>query len=221
MQNEGNSKIYIDSRYKPSDYVSNSNLTSEIREGIGLLDNTICYIDDFSTPHIWYTIEYYNNITYIETINQDYTLITLPIGNYTAAILITTIESLLQTRFPEHGFYCKFNNNVGRFKITNSSNSNLRIMTDEMAIPKQGSDSTWYGNLGDVISQPDYTNLRSINEVLRKSINVLASTSYESCFLDILNVRYNIYTYIYIYIYQFSKFGTLRQFRGTRRKHDY
>ena len=69
---------------------------------------------------------------YVETVNQYYTLITLPIGNYTAAILITTIESLLQTVFPNYGFSCLYNHNVGTINI--ASNSNFIIMTDEMVL---------------------------------------------------------------------------------------
>ena len=49
-------EIYIDSRYKTYDSVSNSNCKFEIREGIDLPDNRICYIDDVSIPHTWYTI---------------------------------------------------------------------------------------------------------------------------------------------------------------------
>ena len=34
-------KVYIDSRYKTSDSVSNSGLKSEIKEGLDLPDNTV------------------------------------------------------------------------------------------------------------------------------------------------------------------------------------
>ena len=45
-----------------------------------------------------------------------------------------------------------------------------------------------------MISQPDFKHLRSISEVLINSIQIPESTSYESVFLDILNVH-NIYTH--------------------------
>ena len=38
--------IYIDSLYKTSDSVSNSDFKFEIKEGVDLPGNTICYIDD-------------------------------------------------------------------------------------------------------------------------------------------------------------------------------
>ena len=119
-------KMYIDSRYKTSGFISNSDFKFGIKEGLDLSDHTVCYIVDISIPHTWYTIETYNNQLYIETTNNSITnatIITLPNGNYTASSLAITVTLLLQTRFPEIGFSCNYNNNVGTIKITNSSDS--------------------------------------------------------------------------------------------------
>ena len=119
-------KVYVDSLYKISDSISNSGFEWEIKEGLDLSYNTVCYIDGISIPHTWYTIEAYNHQLYIETTNNsitDSTAITLPNGNYTASSLAITLTLLLQTRFPEIGFSCNYNNNVGTIKITNSSDS--------------------------------------------------------------------------------------------------
>ena len=126
-------KIYIGSGYKPFDPVPNSDFKYEINESIGIADNTICYIDDISILHTWYTIDDYNNQLYIETTNSDMTLsawtLIIPMGNYTAPGLATALSSFLQTRFPEYGFSCIYNDNVGTI-ITNSIDSSFRIMTD-------------------------------------------------------------------------------------------
>ena len=37
----------------------------ELKEALGLPDNTVCYIDDLSIPHTWRTIESHNNKFYI------------------------------------------------------------------------------------------------------------------------------------------------------------
>ena len=95
-------KVYVDSRYKTSDSIDNSDFKFEIKEGLDLSDNTVCYIDDISIPHTWYTIETYNNQLYIETTNNSITnatIITLPNGNYTASSLAITLSLILQTRF--------------------------------------------------------------------------------------------------------------------------
>ena len=54
-------KAYIDPRYKTSDSISNSDFKFEIKEALDLPGNTVCYIDDISIPHTWYTIENYDN----------------------------------------------------------------------------------------------------------------------------------------------------------------
>ena len=190
--------IYIESRYKPFDSVSNSGFKHEINESIDIAENTICYIDEMSIPHTWYTIEDYNDQVYIETTNSDLTLsvsiITTPMGNYTASGLATALSSSLQTRFPEYGFSCGYNHNVGTINITNSIDSSFRIMTNAFAVSLQGSILGWYGNMGEEIGQPNYNNLRSIDEVLRNSIHLDAESFYESGFIDLLNVH-NMYTH--------------------------
>ena len=60
-----NKKVYVDSRYKTSGSVSNSDFKFEINEALDLPDNTYCYIDDICIPHTWYTIEDFNNTLYI------------------------------------------------------------------------------------------------------------------------------------------------------------
>ena len=111
-----------------------------MKEALGSRDNAVCYIDDISIPHTWYTIEHYNNQLYIETTNDSIangSIITLPNGNYTASSLATTLTLSLQARFPEIGFSCNYNNNVGTINIINSSNSQFRMLTDETVVSLQ------------------------------------------------------------------------------------
>ena len=49
-------KVCIDSRHKTNDSVSNSDFKFELKESLDLPDDTVCYIDDISTPRTWYTI---------------------------------------------------------------------------------------------------------------------------------------------------------------------
>ena len=64
-------KVYIDNKYKTNDGVSNSDSKFEIKEALDLPDNTVCYFDDISIPHTWYTVEEYNNQLYIDSTNPD------------------------------------------------------------------------------------------------------------------------------------------------------
>ena len=60
-------KVYVDSRYKTSSSISNSAFNFELNETFDLPDNTVCYIDDISIPHSWWSIENSNNKLYVET----------------------------------------------------------------------------------------------------------------------------------------------------------
>ena len=103
----------------------------------------------------------------------------------------------LQTRFPEISFSCNYNNNVGTIKITNFSNSQFRILTDETVVSLQN--NNWYGDDGEHhVHSLNINNLRSINEVFKNSVQAPSATSYESGFIDLLNVH-NICIYIYIH----------------------
>ena len=149
------------------------------------------YIDDISIPHTWYTIEYYNNQLYIEATKPDLTLsasiLTVASGNYTASSLATTLNTILQIRFPNDNCSCVYNIGVGT--ITISSTLGFRIMTDEFVKPLQGNTGGWYGNDNEEIGHPDYNNLRYINEVLRYSTIALSNTSFETGFIDLRNVH--------------------------------
>ena len=187
--------IYIYSRYKTSDSVSSSDFEVEVKEAFDLFDNIVCYIDNISIPHTWYTIEDYNNKLYIEGTNADLTLsasiLIIASGSYTASSLTVTLNTLLQTRFPNDNFSCVYNSSVGT--ITISSTMSFRIMTDDMVKSLQGNIAGWYGNnKGEEIGRPDYNNLRSINEVIRCYNQAYPNTSFETSFIDLLNVH-NIY----------------------------
>ena len=123
-------------------------------------------------------------------------IIILPNGNYTASSLAATLALSLQARFSEIGFSCNYNTNVGTIKITNSSNSQFRVLTDETVVSLQG--VNWYGDGGDHhLHSLNINNFRSINEALRNSVQSPSETSYESGFIDLLSVH-KLYIYIFI-----------------------
>ena len=64
-------------------------------------------------------------------------------------------------------------------------------MTDDFVKTLQGI-SSWHGNENEAIGHPGYDNLRSTNEVFRYSTQTSPDTSFETGFVDLLNVH-NIY----------------------------
>ena len=186
-------KVYTDSRYKTDDSVSNSGFKFEITEALDLPYNTVCYIDDISVPRTWYIVEEYNDQLYIDSTNSDLTLKAyisiVPYGNYTASSLATMLNNLLQTRFPNDNFSCVYNVSVG--PITILPTMDFRIMTGDFVKTLQ-SIATWHGNGDEPTGHPDNYDLRYINEVLRCSTQTSPDTSFETGFIDLLNVH-NIY----------------------------
>ena len=49
-------KIYIDTKYKTHDSISNSHFKVTLPQTVQLPDNTVFYVDDICIPHSWYNI---------------------------------------------------------------------------------------------------------------------------------------------------------------------
>ena len=193
--------IYI-YRYKNDDSVRNSDFEFELNEALDLPDNTVCYIDDISIPHSWYSIEDFNNKLYIQRtyggMRIDGTIITIPIGNYNASRLASTIRSLVQTKhrdpnYPDDDMTCTYENSRGT--ITFGATFEFQILFDLKAIAlttDYGNSFVWVDNSNEM-AHIDMTDLRSINELIRHySTEKNFGTTCESVFIDVLNVH-NIY----------------------------
>ena len=94
-------KIYIDSKFKRHDSVSNSNFKIELPYTLKMGDNTVFYVDDVCVPHTWHTVEEgVNDKIYIRTIlngaNTDYSL-ALTAQNYNGVQLRAELETKIQT----------------------------------------------------------------------------------------------------------------------------
>jgi len=192
-------KVYIDSRYKTNDSVSNSDFKFELKEALDLPDNTVCYIDDICIPHTWYTIEDYNNKLYVENTYPDFSLsasvLSLPEGNYNATNLAATLQATLQHSFPNENYSCVYNTTRGSITIT--SDRSFRIYTDQQVIDINNtllgdpSFPGWVDN-NNQLTTVDVNDLRSMNEIIRHSSPIVPESTFETGFIDLLNVH-NIY----------------------------
>ena len=133
-------KVYIDSRYKTNDSVSNSDFKFELKEGLDLPDNTVCWIDDISIPHTWYTIgENLNNTLYIVTTQMDPGVtptwyhplaLEIPAGNYTGSSLAAALQTELNIAEPDHQFICVYNPASGSIAIRSDHMLLFSILSD-------------------------------------------------------------------------------------------
>ena len=207
-------KVYIDSRFRTNDSVSNSDFKFELIEALVLGDNTVCYVDDISIPHTWRTIETYNNKFYIilrtTVVNADTTetynwlpyVITIPEGNYDGYRLASALQELLNSIEINFIFEVKYNTATGSIKIEETTQKGSR---NAFTVPSDYNIKDWFynhpeyswKNIDNVFVYPDNNNLQSINGVLRNTeiIPLILSSmydTYESGFIDLLNIH-NIY----------------------------
>ena len=190
-------KIYVDSRFKTNDSVSNSDFKYELKEQIELPDNTVCYVDDISIPHSWYSVEDYNNKLYILSINDDSTInktkITIPNGNYTGVSIASAIQSLLYKRFPNDDDRVYYESSRGILIF--ESLRYFTILTDDEVMDLsyfQEPFAVWNDVNNEQTSAPELGNAESINEILRNTVPKPTSTKFETEFLDLINTH-NIY----------------------------
>ena len=190
-------KIYVDSRFKTNDSVSNSDFKYELKEQIELPDNTVCYVDDISIPHSWYSVEDYNNKLYIGNFNDDLTLnktkLTIPNGNYTGVSLASAIQSLLYKRFPNDDDRVYYESSRGILIF--ESLREFTIFTDDEVMELtyiQPPFAVWNDVNNEQTSAPELGNAESINEILRNTVPKPTSKKFETEFLDLINTH-NIY----------------------------
>jgi hypothetical protein len=192
------SKIYISTKYKTNDSISNSNFKFELPQTITLPSNTTFTIDDVCIPHSWYNVERnFNSKLYLTIFNltpgsQHSIIINIPQGNYSGTTLATKIQELLDANVVggvTNGIFTvaySFIEHV--ITINATSPHNFQILTDVNI----ANEIYTYDNP----SEYDPGNIASINNVLRNDSTIsgiyLFSQTWRSQFLDFLTID-NIY----------------------------
>ncbi len=122
-------------------------------------------------------------------------MLSLPEGNYNATNLAATLQSTLQHSFPNGNYSCVYNTTRGSITIT--SDRSFRIYTDQEVIDIHNnlsgnpSFSGWVDN-NNQLTTVDVNDLRSMNEIIRHSIPIEPESTFETGFIDLLNVH-NLY----------------------------
>ena len=175
-------KVYVDSRFKTRSSSSNTDFKFTINQSIDLPDNCYCYIDDVQIPHTWYSVEDFNNKLYFQQDNAGIVtnkILTLSIQNHTGTSLASNLQSLLNTEFGGGSYVVAYNTNKGTITITSQEAQRMfQIFTEEeMHSNMPGWDI------------PYEENLKSANEIFRLSSTMGSVNSYETGFLDLLNIH--------------------------------
>lgn len=202
-------KVYVDSRFRTKDSVSNSDFKVELKEAIDLPENTVCYVDDISIPHSWHTVENgRNNTLYIVTTHIEtdpastwwHTLaLDIAGGNYNGVTLAAAIQKELQYAEPNLYLTCVYNTARGSITIESNNVRLFNVLSDDQVMLLTTDPSvTWRDRIGNPVSV-DPNNIHSLNEVLRYTstafyhpLSTPAVSEFESEFLDLLTIH-NIY----------------------------
>ena len=172
-------KVYIDSRFKTKDSISNSDFKFQLTETVDLPHNCVCFVDDIIIPHSWHTVEYFNNKIYVRQIFNSSTvtdvILTLTKQNHTGTTLAAVIKSQLDVALGSDNYTVVFNVHRNTITITSLvANTTFKILTDdELSTNFEGD---WQG--------PAYSNSKpqTANEIFRVSDTIFPVTAYETGF---------------------------------------
>ena len=170
-------KIYIDTKYKARDSVSNSNFKIDLPQTISFPENTVFYIDDVSIPHSWYTVEENINdklFVMISRITPDednsgtaYKIVTISPGIYNGTEIALEMqqkirETIYNVQFPDV-LSVAYNNRKNTINITiNYADWQFKILTENDIDTKLN--DTWIGD------SYDPNNPHSINDIIGNHI---------------------------------------------------
>lgn len=89
-------KIYVDSKYKTRDSISDANFKITLPSTLYMPENTVFYIDDVTIPHSWYTVNNFNSKLYMSVFvsanGKDQHILNLTKQIYNGSTLATEIS---------------------------------------------------------------------------------------------------------------------------------
>ena len=182
-------KVYIDSRFKTKDSVSNSHFKYELVESLQLPDNTVCYVDDVIIPHSYFNISD-NDTLYVRQFDDNLNssndkIIYLEHNNHNISSLLQDIQAKLNAAYGQDTITVTFDSRKLSLTFTESTGKEVKLFTDE-ELTQSSIYNIWEG--------PTFNNqqLRSANQVIGNYITRFPVTSFETGIVD-LRRYHNIY----------------------------
>jgi hypothetical protein len=207
-------KVYIDSRFKTADSVSDGHFKIALNQSINLPDDTVCYIDDITIPFTFYTIEDYNQHLYVRRAYRNPTTfvitgvldqyVSLTPQNYTGLTLNQALENALNTAFGAGAFICIYTASNNTITIASAQDFyEFHLFTD---LELKNNTALFEGGAwgGGFPSNTSYLEPKSMNKVIGNTYFKNYMTSFTSGFVDLMNVHS-----IYISSANLSSFKTL------------
>jgi hypothetical protein len=124
-------KIYIDSRFKSGDSVSDSNFKIDLPQNLLMPAGTGFYIDDISIPVSWYTVDAgRNNKLYFRNTYSATIVVNIPHGDYSLVNLNNAIVAAMSSQ-GGNNFVAEPNVTTNKIGIKNTEGIPFEVLTDE------------------------------------------------------------------------------------------
>ncbi len=172
-------KLYIDSRFKSGDSVSDSNFKIDLPQNLVMPAGTGFYIDDISIPVSWYVVDEGRNNHLYYRVNGGVAYALIPPGNYSLVTLNEAIVEQMNAGFPGY-FTSQPSVRENKIGIKGNTTATFEILTDSQL-----------ASAGFTTTTPN-----SINSVLRnftpQVIDTNSNFTWGSGYVDLMPIR-NLY----------------------------
>ena len=188
-------KIYIDSRYKTQDSISNAHFKIQLNENLKFPDNCGFYITDICIPNTFKTVEegvndsLYLRFDFYPALETQFHIITLPPRNYTGYTLATELVKLLNAAAAKFSpvvwnFTCTYDQGVNTLTITGNLKAGITDLRNSWEIYTDNTLKTYQSWTGPVY---DNNNIHSFNSNLQNIYpnRFTDKQSYTCDFLDL------------------------------------
>lgn len=190
-------KIYIDSKFKTLDSVSNTNFKFQLPRNLTLPGNSTFYIDDVAIPHSWWSIEFnVNDRLFIEWFPLGPLGASVPMsarlfpGNYNGTTFASMLQLILINSTGEAALTCTYSVQQNNIRIRSNSNGAFFFPTDFVlkTVAKWASfSSRLFASCNDILGNteaaiPAATDQYTNNLSLANIRNIFISSSTLGCF---------------------------------------
>ena len=169
-------KIYVDSKYKTADSVSDSNFKFQLSQTVSLPDECKFYVSDVSIPHSWQTVHEFNSKLYLRIVytagsnpglREDY-ILNLNQKSYIGTTFATMLKSKIQEKLPSiTTIQCTFDSTTNKLSLTINADILFQFLTDKELIQDTIGANNFAWN-GDAYDKND---LKSANNIISNTQN--------------------------------------------------
>jgi len=169
-------KIYVDSKYKTADSVSDSNFKFQLPQTCYMPDDTKFYISDVCIPHSWQTVNDFNSKLYLRIVytgganpglREDY-ILDLNQKSYIGTTFATMLKSKIQEKLPSiKTIQCTFDSTTNKLSLTINADILFQFLTDKELIQDTigANNYAWNG------TTYDKNDLKSANNIISNTQN--------------------------------------------------